>query len=277
MKRLSQAISEVMPHLTKGQRLLVAFVTEHCDRAAFMSSFELAAVSGVSQSTVIRFASALGYASYTELQQALQFELKYRLSALERFELTDGVENDTLLEGIAASDCLNIKKNLSANGFESLLALCTSLSFAAKVYVYGQGHCMAAAVYLCSYLRFLLQNVCCVNLIGEEPLSVISGIGSGDILLTLSFPPHSETTLRMIAYSQDSGATVACISESADSQPARRADIVITCECGEFGVNGSMAPVISLCGSIVCLLAHNDEKAQQRLRAAGDAIHFKGE
>ncbi len=277
MKRLSQAIAAVTPQLTKGQRLLAAFVTEHCDRAAFMSSFELAAVSGVSQSTVIRFASALGYASYTQLQEALQYELKYRLSALERFELTEGVENDVLLEGIAASDCINIKKNLSANGEEALVSLCTSLSFAAKVYVYGQGHCMAAAVYLCSYLRFLLQNVCCVNLTGEEPLSVISSISSGDLLMMLSFPPHSETILRMLAYAQDSGATVACVSEGSDSQTAQRADIAITCECGDFGVNGSLAPVISLCGSIVCLLAHNDERAEQRLRTAGDVIHFKGE
>ena len=278
MKRISEAISENMSQLTRGQRLLAAFVTEHCDRAAFMSSFDLAAVSGVSQSTVIRFAGALGYQSYTDLQQALQLELKYRLSTLERFELLEDAENDTaVLEGIAAADSVNIKKNVSRNGADAIAAFCTRLSFASKVYVYGQGHCAAAAVYLCSYLRFLMQNVCCINQTGEEPLFVASDIDSGDLLLVISFPVHSEATRRLAAYAHERGAGVAVISESMESDTARLADAALVCECGAFGVNGSLAPVISLCGSIVCLLARNDEKAQKRLRSAGDAIHFKGE
>ena len=61
MMRISEIISEMYSGFTKGQRLLAAFVLEHCDKAAFMSSFELASVSGVSQSTVMRFATALGF------------------------------------------------------------------------------------------------------------------------------------------------------------------------------------------------------------------------
>ncbi len=278
MKRISEAISESMPRLTRGQRLLAAFITEHCDRAAFMSSFDLAAVSGVSQSTVIRFAGALGYKSYTDLQQALQIELKYRLSTLERFELLEDAENDlAVLEGIAAADSVNIKKNISNNGADAISAFCTRLSFASKVYLYGQGHCAAAAMYLGSYLRLLLRNVCCINQMGEEPLLVASDIDTGDLLLVISFPVHSETTRRLTAYAGSRGAGVAVISESAESEIARLADAALVCECGDFGVNGSLAPVISLCGSLVCLLARSDEKAQKRLRSAGDAIHFRGE
>ena len=222
MKRISEAISENMSQLTRGQRLLAAFVTEHCDRAAFMSSFDLAAVSGVSQSTVIRFAGALGYQSYTDLQQALQLELKYRLSTLERFELLEDAENDTaVLEGIAAADSVNIKKNVSRNGADAIAAFCTRLSFASKVYVYGQGHCAAAAVYLCSYLRFLMQNVCCINQTGEEPLFVASDIDSGDLLLVISFPVHSEATRRLAAYAHERGAGVAVISESMESDTGK--------------------------------------------------------
>lgn len=278
MKRISEAISESMPRMTRGQRLLAAFVTEHCDRAAFMSSFELAAVSGVSQSTVIRFASALGYESYTALQQALQLELKYRLSTLERFEMIEDAESDTaVLEGIAAADSVNIKKNISRNGAEAIAAMCTRLSFASKVYVYGQGHCAAAAIYISSYLRFLLHSVCCLNQTGEEPLFSASDIDCGDLLLLLSFPAHSDATKRLAAYARERGAAVAVVSESADSDIARSADAALVCECGDFGVNGSLAPLMSLCTCIVCLLARGDEKAQKRLRNAGDAIHFKGE
>ena len=76
MKRINEAIAEQAGRFTRGQQLLAHFISEHCDKAAFMSSFDLAAVTGVSQSTVIRFASALGYGGYGAFQEALQLELK---------------------------------------------------------------------------------------------------------------------------------------------------------------------------------------------------------
>ena len=78
MKRINEAIAEQAGRFTRGQQLLAHFISEHCDKAAFMSSFDLAAVTGVSQSTVIRFASALGYGGYGAFQEALQLELLSR-------------------------------------------------------------------------------------------------------------------------------------------------------------------------------------------------------
>ncbi|MBR4955279.1 MAG: MurR/RpiR family transcriptional regulator, partial [Clostridia bacterium] len=74
MKRINEAIAEKMNDFTRGQKLLATFISEHCDKAAFMSSFELAAFTGVSQSTVIRFSNAMGYNGYAEFQEALQTE-----------------------------------------------------------------------------------------------------------------------------------------------------------------------------------------------------------
>ena len=49
MKRINEAIAEKFATMTKGQKVLSEFVLEHCEKAAFMNSFELAAVSGVNQ------------------------------------------------------------------------------------------------------------------------------------------------------------------------------------------------------------------------------------
>ena len=147
MKRINEAIAEKANSFTKGQHLLARFITEHCDKAAFMSSFDLAAVTGVSQSTVIRFASALGYQGYGDFQDALQLELKYRLTTLERFEVAEeNSSSDTeMLNTIAMHDALNIKKNLSLNPMDALHNLCTRLMLSGKVYLYGQGFSACAA------------------------------------------------------------------------------------------------------------------------------------
>ncbi|MBE6993043.1 MAG: MurR/RpiR family transcriptional regulator [Ruminococcaceae bacterium] len=275
MKRINEAISEKYPGFTKGQRLLASFVTEYCDKAAFMSSFELASVSGVSQSTVIRFAAALGYNGYTEFQEALQTELKYRLSTLSRFELmSDDPDDNDVFEGIAATDALNIKKNVDLNPVDAVKNLCMRLSFSSKVYIYGQDYASAAAQYLSYYLRILLQNVCNINNAGIEPLSAISDIESGDLLLIISFPVHSDNTRRLAAYARHRDACVVTISEGTRSEIANYADINLVSEYGDYGVNGTLAPLISLCGSIISLLVRNDEKAQARLRLTDEAAGF---
>ena len=275
MKRIYEAISEKYPAFTKGQRVLAAYVSDHCDKAAFMSSFELADAAGVSQSTVMRFAVALGYNGYGAFQEAMQFELKNRLTTLSRFETTEGDPNDrSLFEGIAAADAMNIKKMADLNSVDAIRNLCTRLTFSSKIYVYGQGYASAAAQYLCCYLRMVLQNVCNVNLMGIEPLTAISDIDSGDLLVIMSFPTHLEGTKKMAAYARYREACVATISESSGSEIADFSDINLVSEYGDFGRNGTLAPLISLCGSIISLLARNDEKAQKKLRLAEEAACF---
>ncbi len=277
MKRINEAIAEKANSFTKGQHLLARFITEHCDKAAFMSSFDLAAVTGVSQSTVIRFASALGYQGYGDFQNALQLELKYRLTTLERFEVSEeNSSSDTeMLNTIAMHDALNIKKNLSLNPMDALHNLCTRLMLSGKVYLYGQGFSACAAMYLASYLRVLLPNVCCINQLGMEPLSVASGMDAGDLLLCIGFPTHQRATMELLSFAREQEVCTAIISESHDSPLAKDADISLIAECGDFGLGGSIAPVISLCSMIVCLLAKTDDKAQRKLNTFTAATQYQ--
>lgn len=276
MKRINEAVAEKVGSFTKGQHLLAHFITEHCDKAAFMSSFDLAAVTGVSQSTVIRFASALGYNGYSEFQDALQLELKYRLTSLDIFEMADeSISSDKeLLNTIAQQDAINIKKCLSLNPLDALHNLCTRMMLSGKIYLYGQGACSAAAVYLASYLRVLLPNVCCINQTGVDPITSACGIAAGDLLLCISFPEHLRSTKDLVAFAREREACIAAISESHDSPVARDAEISLLSECGDYGVGGSMAPLISLCSMLSCLLARIDEKAPKKLAALNAACQY---
>lgn len=58
--------------LTPVQRRIAAHILERGPQAAFCSSIELAEQVGVSQPSVTRLATALGYAGFSELQRAIQ-------------------------------------------------------------------------------------------------------------------------------------------------------------------------------------------------------------
>ena len=57
MRRLNQSGKR----LSKGHRKIAEYIVEHYDKAVFMTASKLGEKVGVSESTVVRFASAMGY------------------------------------------------------------------------------------------------------------------------------------------------------------------------------------------------------------------------
>ena len=113
-------------------------------------------------------------------------------------------------------------------------------------------------------------NICCINQLGVDPLSAVAQIESGDLLICISFPIHSSVTFDMLEYAKNRDACIVSISESRDSQIASYCDVSLATECGDYGINGTLAPVISLCGSLVSILARSDERFKMKLTNVGD-------
>ena len=63
----------------------------------------------MSESTVVRFASVLGYEGYPQLQRALQELVSHRLTAVQRFEMSSEIDPDEVLRTVLKSDMQNIR------------------------------------------------------------------------------------------------------------------------------------------------------------------------
>ena len=67
---LTNRINQAYGSMSKGQKLLATYITDNYDKAVFLTAAKLGEVVGVSESTVVRFASHLGYKGYPEFQKA---------------------------------------------------------------------------------------------------------------------------------------------------------------------------------------------------------------
>ena len=76
---------------SKGQRRIAAYILENYDKAAFMTASRLGQLAGVSESTVVRFASELGYDGYPGMRKALQDTIRSRLTSVQRIEVAKTV------------------------------------------------------------------------------------------------------------------------------------------------------------------------------------------
>ena len=71
-KNVLHTIENNMRGFSKGQKRIAQYILENYDKAAFMTASKLGKLVGVSESTVVRFASELGYDGYPSMQRAMQ-------------------------------------------------------------------------------------------------------------------------------------------------------------------------------------------------------------
>ena len=85
--QLIARIHDKMSEFSKGQRRIAKYIEEHYDKVAFMTASKLGATVGVSESTVVRFATEIGYSGYPELQRAMQEMIRSRLTSVSVWRL----------------------------------------------------------------------------------------------------------------------------------------------------------------------------------------------
>ena len=85
-KSILHMIESSMGGFSKGQKLIGNYILQNYDKAAFMTASKLGKKVGVSESTVVRFASELGYDGYPSMQRALQEMIRSRLTSTQRIQ-----------------------------------------------------------------------------------------------------------------------------------------------------------------------------------------------
>jgi len=84
---LTDRISRYLDKLTPKNRIVGDFIKENPRKAMFMTIAELAIVCKVSEATVVRFVSQLGYQGYADFQQSLRDLVDTDLTLLERADM----------------------------------------------------------------------------------------------------------------------------------------------------------------------------------------------
>ena len=101
-------IQENMSGFSKGQKRIANYILESYDKAAFMTASKLGKTVDVSESTVVRFASELGYDGYPSMQKSMQKMIRNRLTAVQRIEVSyDRISESNVLSAYRNEKCIN--------------------------------------------------------------------------------------------------------------------------------------------------------------------------
>ena len=84
-----------------------------------MTASKLGETVGVSESTVVRFATELGYDGYPKLQKAMQEMIRDKLTSVQRIEVTSSrIGNDDVLNSVLNQDIDKIRRTIEETSHE---------------------------------------------------------------------------------------------------------------------------------------------------------------
>ena len=127
--------------LSKGHKRIADFIKNNYEKASFMTAAKLGKTVGVSESTVVRFASHVGFDGYPELQKHLQELVKSHLTSVQRMEVAaNRMGGDDIINDAFAADAEMLKRTREGvsrcsykQGAQDLCARLKKLRFACEL------------------------------------------------------------------------------------------------------------------------------------------------
>ena len=253
MNDLITKIQSELPGFSKGQKQIARFILEHYDKAAFMTAGRLGVTVGVSESTVVRFATELGYDGYPHLQRALQEMIRNKLTSVQRMEVAgDRMGGRDVLQTVLHADTDMIRVTLDEIDRDAFQGAVDALMGAKRIYILGVRSSSALASFLGFYFNLLFENVTLVHTNSvSEIFEQVLRVGPGDVLFGISFPRYSKRTLSAMKYARDRGARVIALTDSQLSPLARVADHVLLARSDMASFVDSLVAPLSVINALI--------------------------
>ncbi len=265
---LLTVMEQGMSSFSKGQRHIAAYIIENYEKAAYMTAAKLGTLSGVSESTVVRFAIELGFEGYPEMQKALQELVRTKLTSVQRMEVTDTlIGNSDVLDKVLTSDIDKIRQSLEEIDRSAFYTAVDRIAEAKNIYIIGVRSSSTLAGFLNYSFRMIFDNVKFIQTTsGSEMFEQIMRIGSGDVMIAISFPRYSKRIINAVEFAQAHGADVVALTDSAQSPIAAHADQLLTA-CSDMAsfVDSLVAPLSIINAMIVAVGRKKKDELTVRL------------
>lgn len=248
---LNELIQSNYSRLSKGQKLIAEYITSDYDKAAFMTASKLGEMVGVSESTVVRFANALGFSGYPSLQKSLQELIKNKLTTVQRLGMEDFSDKENLVKQVVTTDINNMKNTLENLDNKIFYDAIEEISNAKRVYILGLRSSTALAGYLGFYLSFILDNVKVVSFGMSDIFEQLLQVSEDDVVIGISYPRYSKKTLDALKYVKEQGSTIIGISDGKLSPIAKWADYIIGVKSNMISFIDSLVAPLSIINALI--------------------------
>jgi DNA-binding MurR/RpiR family transcriptional regulator len=232
---------------------------------------------GTSPSTVVRFFSKMGYASFAEAQREARNEIASKLaSPSQRVNLAIGGEHtlESLIDDSFLSDIDNIRatrESLDLKEFEAIVRVLTKPR-RGKVFIAGAKNSFAVATYLHTHLNMCMKDVYILDAHHSLLADNLLWVDEHDVLLAVSIRRYAKTVVQAARYFNAAGARVLAITDSPLSPIAGMAYHRLLSHTASNSPFDSFTAVFGLCNALISAVSLRRKKEVDAVLKRGETI-----
>lgn len=259
---LMNRINERYGALSKGQKMIAAYITDYYDKAVFLTAAKLGEEVGVSESTVVRFAMQLGYKGYPQFQQALAELVRVKLDSVQQMEHVYGrISQSEILTTVLKSDAKRIQETLEMIDEHAFDMAVDAMLKAKHIYVIGIRSCAPLAEFLVFYLNMMFDNVRLVHTNSSSELfEQMMYIGREDVIIGISFPRYSMRVLKAMEFANNRNARVITLTDSVHSPMNLYSSCNLVAQSDMSSIVDSLAAPLSVINALVMAICMKRQK-----------------
>ena len=249
-------IEERYHKMSKSHKAIADFISEHYDQAVFMTAAALGETLGIRESTVVRFASGIGYEGYPEFQKGLEDCVKGKLNSFQKMKAKYGRSSQSeVLTSVMAADIEKLQhtiENLDSAAFESAV---NTIMTAENVYIMGLRSNGPLAEFLQFYLNMIRGGVVLLKSTSvSETFEQMIRINEKDSFIGISFPRYSMRTLKAMEFASDRNAKVIALTDSAHSPMCLYSSCNLLARSDMVSIVDSLVAPLSVINALVVAL-----------------------
>lgn len=257
MENILDKISDSFQELTPSQRKVAQYVYHNINEAFLLNSFQIAKTANVSEATVTRFLTNLGFSGFSEFKREIARQVLESFSTTQR--LAESAEDlkarGNVFSEILQGDIENIQTLTATISDQLFEQAVNELCSARSIYVLGLRSSYALAFYLTFDLRFFLDKVILIKPgIGDMPEQVL-GVTKDDVLVVISFRRYTRESFDIAEKIKKRAGSVIALTNSELSPVAKLADVTLVASTNIPTYIESYTAPMSLINALITAIA----------------------
>lgn len=269
-EELIRLIHERHDHMSKTYQRISVFLTQNPNDVAVQSVNAIAERCGIHASSFVRFAQALGYKGFKELQALFQQRLataapgfEARVKALETELHTSRDRSESgFLSDLVVRDIASLQELLKDIRQEDLAQAATLLHEADTIYLLGQMRSLPVVELMRYQLTMIGKRCILLDSAGGLSTYIARTITRRDVLMAVSFRFYAKEVVNIAEELGAKGIDIVAISDSTLSPLAKSARVLFPVPEHDYTFSRSLAAPMCLAQALVVAVAarvqHND-------------------
>jgi DNA-binding MurR/RpiR family transcriptional regulator len=270
---LAERIQKQFPSLTKQQKTIAQQFLSIDHEGAFFTISQIARQFKTSESTIVRFARALGYKGYPDLQEDLRDDVRKKLSPPVALRESMAKEKGKdIYSDIFEIDQENLRRTRELNDNSVIDGVVREMIRARKIGFTGFRSAHSVAYLLYFFIGQVRKNCELLDAsLGSLPNQILN-FGPQDLLIGVSLPRYSRQTLDIMKYAKGKKCTTIAITDSPISPLGQAADQILLVGHQSSTYFNSLVGVVALVNCLVAGVSLQDRKSFETLSLVNKVV-----